>query len=316
VSHTRRVQIGVAVLVIVIYWGGLLRNLNESKRRSLQLRELPVGGDHAGISLRVVAVDLATSEITARMNFRLDGKLAKDPVTPAVDLTLFLNGIRGPQEIDFPRGKRISPIEVAFPMDGNVNQYPFDRYDASILMMVTRKVPNSPPSRQRTRKASKKAGPTAGADAGLLVAATQESEPLPIASSITASIPGLKFEGQREERPAERMEGFKLVIQRADNVIVVSIFVMVLMMSLAMSVLLMSFQALSSDKKIELLPLSLSVTLLFGLPALRNAQPAVPSLGVFGDYLSFIWAEQIVAVSAVILIWTWVIRQRRAKPEG
>jgi len=64
------------------------------------------------------------------------------------------------------------------------------------------------------------------------------------------------------------------------------------------------------------LPLSLCVTLLFGLPALRNAQPAVPPLGVLGDYVSFVWAELLVAVSAVIFIWTWLLRQRRSKQEG
>jgi len=134
---------------------------------------------------------------------------------------------------------------------------------------------------------------------------------LPIVSSIDASIPGLKFEGQSMERSAQGVHGFKLVVQRADNVIVVSILIMILMMSLAMSVLMMSLQALAPGGKIELLPLSLCVSLLFGLPALRNTQPSVPALGAFGDYLSFLWAEQLVAVSAVILIWTWLIRQRR-----
>ena len=135
-------------------------------------------------------------------------------------------------------------------------------------------------------------------------------------SSINASVPGLKFDGQSVERPDNGLEGFKLSVRRADNVIIVSILIMVLMMSLAMSVLLMSFHALTSTERIELLPLSLCVTLLFGLPALRNTQPAVPPLGVLGDYLSFVWAELIVAVSAVILIWTWLLRQRRNKQEG
>jgi hypothetical protein len=130
-------------------------------------------------------------------------------------------------------------------------------------------------------------------------------------SSIDASIPGLKFEGKSVERTEQGIRGFKLVVKRADNVIVVSILIMVLMMSLAMSVLLMSLQALTPNGKLELLPLSLCVSLLFGLPALRNAQPSVPALGAFGDYLSFMWAEQLVAVSAVILIWTWLIRQHR-----
>jgi Domain of unknown function (DUF4436) len=118
------------------------------------------------------------------------------------------------------------------------------------------------------------------------------------------------------ERPGKGLEGFKLFVRRADNVIIVSILIMELMMSLAMSVLLMSFRALGSGETIELLPLSLCVTLLFGLPALRNTRPAVPPLGVLGDYVSFVWAELLVAVSAVIFIWTWLLRQRRTKQEG
>lgn len=74
--------------------------------------------------------------------------------------------------------------------------------------------------------------------------------------------------------------------------IVVSILIMVLMMTLAMSVLLMSIEALASSQRLDLLPLSLSLTLLFGLPALRNSQPAVPPLGAFGDYFSLGGADR------------------------
>lgn len=308
-NRSKRWQIGLILLVMVIYLAVLLRNLHESERRSLRLNEMPIAGDHVGIALRIVAVKPTTSEMTARVSFHLEGTIAKDPATPAVDLKLLLNEIHGPQQIDLPRGRRINPIEAVFSLDGNVNQYPFDRYETSIWMMVTQKARPSQPSRPGTGKADKKAvSQTVG---GLVVAAPQESEPLPIMSSIDASIPGLKFEGQSVERAGQGIEGFKLVVQRADNVIVVSILIMVLMMSLAMSVLLMTLQALAPDGKLDLLPLSLCVSLLFGLPALRNAQPDVPALGAFGDYLSFIWAEQIVAVSAVILIWTWLLRQRR-----
>jgi hypothetical protein len=65
---------------------------------------------------------------------------------------------------------------------------------------------------------------------------------------------------------------------------------------------------------LDLLPLSLSITLIFGLPALRNAQPDVPPLGALGNYFSFIWAELIVAASAVITIWIWLVRLHRNSP--
>jgi hypothetical protein len=307
----RGVTFGLVLLVGVLYSATLFRNMRESERRSLQLKETPVAADHVAVSVQVVSINPATSQMTARIGFRLNGDLAKDPVTPAVDLTLLLNQISGPQEIVFPRGRRINSIEAVFPLDGNANHYPFDRYGSSIRIMVTKKaiVVRRPTARMDETIPNT----TLDDDAigGLLVAAPQESEPLPIKSDITASIPGIKFEGKRVEL-AQGMEGFDLVVRRADNVIVVSVLVMVLMMSLALSVLLMSLRALTSDEKIELLPLSLCVSLLFGLPALRNAQPAVPSLGVLGDYLSFIWAEMVVAVSAVMLIWTWLIRQHHS----
>jgi hypothetical protein len=62
--------------------------------------------------------------------------------------------------------------------------------------------------------------------------------------------------------------------------------------------------------KVDLVPLSISISLIFGLPALRNVQPGVPPVGAFGDYLSFIWAEIIVGLSAIIIIWTWLLRSR------
>lgn len=325
-TRTKRMQVGLIVVVIVIYLAVLLRNVNESGRRSLQLNEVPIAGDHVSIAIRIVDVDPTTSQMTARIGFRLDGYIAKDAVTPTADLKFFVNGIRGPQEIDFPAGRRINPIEAVFSLDGNANQYPFDRYESSIWMMVTKNTATSQPSQPRMGKADNKnlgkknAGrrnsdekeiPPEGSISDLILVTPHEREPLPIVSSIAASIPGLKIEGQSVARTGQGIEGFKLDVRRADNVIVVSILIMVLMMGLAMSVLLMSLQALNSSERSELLPLSLCVTLLFGLPALRNTQPAVPPLGAFGDYLSFLWAEQIVAVSAIILIWTWLIRERR-----
>jgi hypothetical protein len=318
----KRWPIGLFLLVIIAYGAIAFRNLNESGRRSLSLRESPVKGDSVAIAVRVVSVDPSSSEVTARISFRLAGTLAQDRVTPAVDLKFFVNDIRGGQEIQFPRGRRMDSIERVFPFDGNVNQYPIDRYETQIRMLMTkqsgarsvrRQTPAAVPTVDKPgEKVSEKPGTAPDIEEDLLVAAPLESETVEIVSSLEASIPGLKFEGAPVGRQGNGAEGFNLSVRRADNVIVVSIMIMLLMMSLAMSILLMGLQALSSGEQIELLPLSLSVSLLFGLPALRNAQPAVPALGVFGDYLSFIWAELIVAVSAVVIIWTWLMRKRHA----
>lgn len=311
-NGNRRWQIGSTALVMAFYGATLYHNLGESERRSLQLKENPIVGDHIGISLLVVAVNPHSSDMTSRMSFRLTGSIAKDPVTPAVDLTLFLNDIRGPQEIALPRGHRINPIEMFFSLAGNENRYPIDSYGSEIRMMVTKRGRVARAAQTATAPAGTNAVPAAENSDSLVVTEERGTEVVPIGFSITASIPGLKFEGKNVPHADRGLEAFSLVVRRADNVIVVSVLIMVLMLTLAMSVLMMAIES-AAGERLELLPLSLSVSLLFGLPALRNAQPGVPALGALGDYVSFLWAEQIVAVSAVILIWTWLTRQRRSK---
>jgi hypothetical protein len=81
---------------------------------------------------------------------------------------------------------------------------------------------------------------------------------------------------------------------------------------LAMSVLSLALRVVDSSNGLDLLPLSLSIALIFGLPALRNVQPGVPPIGAVCDYISFIWAELIVAASALIVAWAWILRNPRS----
>lgn len=317
-SKTRRVQLGLIALVVTFYVAILFRNLHESERRSLQLQAEAQAGDQVRLSIRVLDMDPNNSEMTARISFRLVGSIARDEVTPTVDLKLYLNSVRGPQEFEFPRGRRLNPIVAVFSTDGNVNRYPFDHHQAYIRMLMTR--PTRPPAVQpageeKGKKKKKEESAPGFADLTVGAAALQRSEPLAISPALSASIPGLKFEGSTLPARGEGPTVIELRLRRADNVIVVSVLVMTLMMALAMSVLLMAAKAVTSNEKLDLLPLSLSITLLFGLPALRDAQPGVPALGAFGDYVSFLWAEQLIAASAVIIIWVW-LRPRRPKAEG
>jgi hypothetical protein len=36
-------------------------------------------------------------------------------------------------------------------------------------------------------------------------------------------------------------------------------------------------------------------------------------MGVLGDYISFIWAELMVSISAIALAWIWIIRSRESR---
>ena len=66
------------------------------------------------ISVEVTNASPSTKQLTAQVGFRVVGSVAKDSVTPAVDLKLLTNNIHGQQEFDFPKGKRMNRIDEYF----------------------------------------------------------------------------------------------------------------------------------------------------------------------------------------------------------
>jgi hypothetical protein len=294
----------LVAFMIFVYCFVLLRSLNEGSRRSLQLRDDTDAADHIVISTLVTAVNPSTHELTAQISFRPQGSLAQDEVTPAVNLKFLTNNVRGQQEFDFPKGQRMNRIEAVFPLNGELNRYPFDRYETTLWILMTT------PAKQKqsqTPNIPESAGGQAIQEA-VGTNTLQQSTTIPLTVSLSASTPGLKFEGNVSRESSLKVTGIGLKIRRADNVIFVSILLMTLMSGLAWSLLAMVLKATTSGPKVNLLPLSLSISLIFGLPALRNVQPGVPLVGAFGDYVSFIWSEIIVGLSAIIIIWTWLLR--------
>jgi len=299
----------IVAFMICVYCFVLLRSLNEGSRRSLQLRDDSDAADHIVISMLVTTVNPSTHELTAQIGFRPQGTLAQDEVTPAVNLKLLTNNVRGQQEFEFPKGQRMNRIEVVFPLNGELNHYPFDRYETTLWILMTTpakqkqsQIPNIPESAEGQ------------ALQGVVGTNTlQQNTTIPLAVSLSASTPGLKFEGSVSRESSLKVTGVGLKIRRADNVIGVSILLMTLMSGLAWSLLAMVLKATTSGSKVNLVPLSISISLIFGLPALLHVQPGVPVVGAFGDYVSFIWAEIIVGLSAIIIIWTWLLRSEEER---
>jgi Domain of unknown function (DUF4436) len=136
---------------------------------------------------------------------------------------------------------------------------------------------------------------------------------IPVNESFTATFTGIKFDGTVTEDETYKLMHTTIEMRRANNVISVSLVVMTVMFVLAVSVMGMVLQLTASPGEVNLVPLTLCVALIFGLPALRNVQPSVPGMGVLSDYISFIWAELMVSVSAITLAWIWIIRSRESR---
>jgi Domain of unknown function (DUF4436) len=298
----------IIVVVLALYVCVVLLGLTESTRRSLLLRDETDATNRVLISIVVTNASPATQELTAQLGFRLAGNVANDDVTPAVDLKLLINNVRGQQEFDFPKEKRMNRIDAVFPLNGELNKYPFDRYDTTVWLLMTtpaRDVQLQSPKRPASiPEFTHKADELAVSSTALL-----RNAPVALSVSISASIPGIKFKGNVSRGNIQEPTGIALHLARANSVIWVSLIVMLMMAALSTSLLAMAIRVRAGEKT-DLLPLSVSITLIFGLPALRNIQPGVPPVGAIVDYLAFIWAELIVATSAIIIMWTWLLRSR------
>ena len=303
-------RVSAVVAVILVYCTVLWMGLTEESRRSLTIvKSSATNNDFVIVNVRVTSIDTAQKLLHERIRLIPMGRFAIDKTTPASDLKLLINSASGKQTVIFPKGERIFPIEFTSILTGNQNRYPFDTYMTYIDVLVT-----APAAKVSPVVPEENLQTDADPLSTTLVVGTSDldhSETISINEHLTASIPGVRFEGDVAKNDRNQVMRATISMRRAYNVITVSMIVMSVMSLLAISVLGMVMHVTSSPNEMTLIPLSLCVSLIFGLPALRNVQPGVPAVGVLSDYISFIWAEFIVSTSAIALAWTWITRSRR-----
>src|SRR3984957_20560616 len=131
--------------LVFVYCAVLLRSLNEGTRRSLRLRDDTDAADHIVISVLVTAVNPTTQELTAQISLRPQGALPQDEVTPAADSKLMINGITGRKEYDYHKAHGMHRREAVFPLNGDLNRYPFDHYETTVWILMTTPARKKPP---------------------------------------------------------------------------------------------------------------------------------------------------------------------------
>ncbi|NBZ96268.1 MAG: DUF4436 domain-containing protein [Proteobacteria bacterium] len=89
-----------------------------------------------------------------------------------------------------------------------------------------------------------------------------------------------------------------------------SVFIALLMLLISVSVLRMARKRFKSTEAPEMGEMAFCAALLFAFPAIRNAQPFAPPMGVLSDYLGFFWAESLVAISLIIKLNIWLRRKK------
>src|SRR5437899_1751942 len=209
--------------------------LTEESRRALTIiKSSATGNDFVIANVRVTSIDTAQGLLHGRIRLIPMGRFAIDKTTPATDLTLLINSASGKQAVVFPKGKRIIPIEFTNLLSGNQNRYPFDRHTTEIELVVT-----APAEKEAEPVPADNLDENADPSATTLIVGASDldhSETVPINENFIASIPGIKFEGTVTQNDTYKLMHTTVAMRRANNVITLSIMVMVITFGLAISI--------------------------------------------------------------------------------
>ena len=135
-----------------------------------------------------------------------------------------------------------------------------------------------------------------------------DDEIVPISVDLYGSIPGLKIEAAKSKDSDADYVGIDMKIARSSTVKFFSLFIMFLMWGVTIGVMMLVSSILLRGRKIEIGMFSFLAALLFALIAVRNSQPGVPPIGTYSDFISFFWAEVILALCLLTLVFTWLLR--------
>jgi len=313
-------DIVITIAVVIVFAVALVLVLNiyksEGEKRSASVSDL---GDkdpnHIEVDVKLLSIDPSKGDIVARLEFLPKGEYTKDEgLTLAKDVKLFTNGANGKQETDFAKGKRMNPMEVTVSMyDGLVMDYPFDRHSAFLEMYFLpgkeeKKSAEAPKpaatpipdtvNDEKKPEAEKKAA-----------AEEKDDDEIPIGVDFVGSVPGFKIDAAKSKESTNDYVGIDMTVARASTTKFFSLFVMVMMWGLTIAVLLLTLSVVLRGRKVEVSMFSFTAALLFAFSTVRNAQPGTPPVGTYADFISFFWAEVIIALCLVALVFTWVARK-------
>lgn len=316
----------VTIAVIIVFAVGLVLVLksykSEGEKRSASVSNLgEKDPNHIAVDVKLVSIDPNKGDCVARMEFEPKGiYLAEDEISLARDVKLFVNGATGKQEIDFPKGKKMNPLEVTISLyDGLVTDYPFDKHQAYLEMYFL-------PGKEEKKSGEAAAKPAAAAptpapetpaageepkteEADKKAEAAEEADDeISIGVEFIATISGFKIEAVKAKESTDDYVGIDMTISRAATTKFFSFFVMIMMWGLTIAVLLLTLSVVLRGRKVELAMFSFTAALLFAFATVRNAQPGTPPIGTYSDFISFFWAEVIIALCLVVLVFTWLLR--------
>lgn len=328
------IVIGVVLVLFVIAFIVVLNIYKqEGEKRSAAISDSGERDpDHIEVFVKLLSVDPIKGDATARLEFVPHGALVKGEDNDILtrDLKFYTNSATGKRELDFQKGKRMNPTEVVIEMyDGLATDYPLDHHSAMLEMYFTSKAKSAsdkaaadkpaattPTGESATPTPVETPAPTPASATGDAAqaapkkdeSAADEEESVAIAVDFFGSIPGLKIDAAKNPDSNEDYVAIDMKISRSSTVIFFSMFISFLMWGVTIAVLVLTLSVILRGRKVEIGMFSFLAALLFAFAAVRNSQPGVPPIGTYSDFIAFFWAEVLIALCLLSIIFTWLLR--------
>ena len=283
---TKRIMIMLLFLTLFIgaFSSALYFYQTDHTQRSANLT---FGDDKAlnriDVDVKLLGVDPIKSEINLRFAPKPEGTYAKDERLTK-ELKFFTGIESGKTEVTLEKNRIPDSVTGSLSIiNGRVSDYPFDVHSSDFYLFFTNP--------------------------------KDENEEIPMAINFNGAISGYNIDvdniPKAEFESSDSYMGLRLTISRSVITKSFSIFLMIAMWLIGLVVFTITMVVVWQPRPIEFGMFTLIAGMLFALPAVRNLQPSVPPLGGLTDFLSFFWAESLVAISMPILFFTWLTRYKK-----
>ena len=271
-------RLALFTAVLTLSAGYLLLLWNSAATDIPQERSLAGPGPAASrvrMYLEVAGIDPVRDAVQIRLTME-PGVAGSDgsPALPDRDLTFLIAHDNGGERVEVHARQPAPTTTVELDLHGgNVADYPFDAYHADVWLRCT----------------------------GALPAAARETLPV----DLTIWERSLGFRVRTNIEGAGEQERLTFDIRRSRSFMVSAVSAYGAMLVLACGALTIGVLAAARVRRAEPTMVGALSAVVFALPALRNALPGTPPLGVTADVLVLFWAELAAVLALAMLIATW-----------
>ncbi|KAF9435477.1 hypothetical protein BGZ76_006219 [Entomortierella beljakovae] len=265
-----------SLCAIVIPIFSVYRKEGDNARSAVEVG--PQGVSHTGDYIHVVgsvaSVDFEDKNFRVHFEFTPHGTLAGDDgvLSAAIAISLFYT------TLTFPEAQIMRSVDVTMPYtQGATIDYPFDAYNSYFEILANKE-------KEQLHKI-----PVSLTFLGLL----QSVEFIPTVHLSNDDLYKISIE---------------IFTRRSPTTIGFSLFIVMIMWALSIAIGIIAIQVIRKYRVTDEHVLTLGITTLFALPALRETQPGIPAIGCAADVLGFYWNMAIIAISSIMILMASALR--------